>query len=132
MGALVSLSLIQLGNKFDSSVNFCVTFSEDLKSMIDPEKHEFILGLLQKSISNKVFKNPSKNKQFKVTFQDALMDKETVNAALAMSDAMSYTRSFINMPPNILNPESYELFLRTIVKNECEKAMQPNRIQIEI
>lgn len=132
MGSLLSVSLLQQGNKFDSPKQFYISFSEDLKSFIEFEKFEFILGILQKSISNKVFKNSNKNKQFNIIFENTFMNKEVVNKAIALSDSMCYTRSFINMPPNILNPESYELFLRTIVRNECEKSSSPNHIQIEI
>jgi leucyl aminopeptidase len=135
MGALLSLSLVQLGSKFDIPANFLVTLSDDIKSTIDGEQHEFIIGLLQKSISNKVFKQSSKNikqKQLSVTLQEAFFSKAILLRAKALSDSMCYTRTFINMPPNILNPDSYEMYLRSLVKYECEKALDPNHIQIEI
>ncbi len=135
MGALLSLSLLQLGNKFDSSVNFFVTFSDDIKSNIDGEQQEFIIGLLQKSVSNKVSKqsfNNKNQKQLSLILQESFFHKEMLLRAQALSDAMCYTRTFINMPPNVLNPDSYEKFLRSLVKYECDKALHPNHIQIEI
>ena len=135
MGALLSLSLVQLGNKFDIPSNFFVTFSDDIKSIIEGEQQEFIIGLLQKSISNKVIKQYVQNvklKHFSVILQENFFTKDIVSRAQALSDAMCYTRTFINMPPNILNPESYEMYLRSLVKYECEKAFNPNHIQIEI
>ncbi len=135
MGALLSISLLQLGNKLDTSTNFFITFSDDIKSNIDGEQREFIIGLLQKSISNKVSKqsiNNESQKQLFVILQESFFHKEMLLNAQALSDAMCYTRTFINMPPNVLNPDSYEMYLRLLVKYECDKALHPNHIQIEI
>ncbi|APJ04177.1 M17 family metallopeptidase [Silvanigrella aquatica] len=131
MGALLSAPLLQLANKFENEVKFFVTFSEDLKTKIKFENHEFILGLLQKSISNKVTKNLQQKKSV-VVLDQSLFSNECLIKAQALSDAMCYTRSFINMPPNILNPETYEMHLRSLIKFECEKAHEPNHIQIEV
>jgi leucyl aminopeptidase len=135
IGALISLSLFKLGNKFETDSNFFVTFSEDIKSALEGEQHEFIIGVLQKSISNKVSKLTVKNtkqKQFLIILEESFFHKETLLRAKALSDAMCYTRTFINMPPNILNPDSYEKYLRSLVNHECDKGIQPNHIQIEV
>jgi leucyl aminopeptidase len=36
------------------------------------------------------------------------------------------------MPPNILNPESFEIFARELVRRECDLENDPNKIAVEV
>jgi hypothetical protein len=36
------------------------------------------------------------------------------------------------MPANILNPDSFENLVRSLIAKECALAAQPNNIQIEV
>lgn len=136
VGSIVSSSLVQLGNKFAFPIHFFIDLSSDIKELIGGEQSEFIVGLLQKSISNRVFKNSCETEKQKLKFvvnlNEEFFSRDNLQRAYAISDSMSYTRSFINMPPNILNPETYEIYMRHLVKNECEKNFHLNQIQMEI
>jgi leucyl aminopeptidase len=137
-GALLGPSLVALGVQHKTQFSFLIRFSEGLKIQLQDQQHEFIVGLLQKTITNKIFK-----KNF--SHQDHFLEKKSILfleepfffeanylRAMAICDAMCYTRTFINMPANILNPETYEFYLRALVKQESAKAKTPNYIQIEI
>ncbi len=131
-GAILAHALQSLASKFDNSLNFTLSFSDDLKLLLEGEQHEFLIGLLQKSISNKVFKKSNKLNNILIGLQEPFFTQAILQRAYALSDAMCYTRTFVNMPANILNPETYEVFIRSLVKYECEQAENPNHIQIEI
>lgn len=123
--------LFPLGTR--TLLSFFVHFSDGIKKILSGEQSEFLIGLLQKSITNKIKKSNSVVCQNKtVYFQNSFITREHYMRACAISDSMSYTRTLINMPPNILNPDNFEIILRSLVKHECEKASNPNHIQIEV
>ncbi|BBH53614.1 M17 family metallopeptidase [Fluviispira sanaruensis] len=132
IGSILSLQITSYLIQKQNAYAFLVSLSDDIKNLILDNNSEFIVGLLQKSISNKIKKITEKNEQQKkIILSEKIFSQDCFNRAIALSDAMTYTRTFINMPPNLLNPETFEVILRLLVKNECEKAKDPNHIQLE-
>ncbi|KAB8030001.1 M17 family metallopeptidase [Fluviispira multicolorata] len=133
IGSILSNQLNSFTNQIENQSVFLVSLSQDIKELIIGEHSEFIIGLIQKSISNKIKKTFTQSlSQKRIVLSESLFSFEEYKRALAISDAMSYTRTFVNMPPNSLTPETYEVILRFLVKSECEKAGLPNHIQIDI
>lgn len=120
--------------------------SEALIEGVSGEEAAFLLGVLQRSCSNKVAVRTSKTVQStpatddktapNAVFQLHLAAKDftqsQIDFAQVLSGAMALTRGLINMPPNVLNPESYEIFVRELVRDECARATEPNLMQIDV
>lgn len=96
---------------------FCVTLSDGMKNIVKGAEHEFLLGLLQRSISYKIKKifSEKHDSQHTVILNSELFTDESFHKAHAMSKAMSVTRTLINMPANVLNPETYEDCVRFLI-----------------
>ena len=135
LGALFSgqlNSFLSSNKEFESSSGIFLTVSDNLKKIMESEKSEFLIGILQKSVTNKIKKKDVKFQQKNIYFLDNFLNKEDLNKAIAISNAMCATRSFINMPPNALNPDSYEALLRSIVRNEQSQFLNFPQVEINV
>ena len=131
-----------------------VVLSAGLKSAIGAHAEEFLTGLLQRGVSLKAatrdrvahvrnstptsgagtapsFGAPVGTK-FHVQLASEDFPADAFDKARGLHGAMVVARSLVNMPGSALTPESYELFLRDMVKAECEKAGATHHIGIEV
>lgn len=132
LGALLSSSLQSFCSKFEQTTKYYLQFSDHFLQQFSEVKYEFILGVLQKSISNKVTKNLKSENKFKLILNQNLFAANDLKKGLALNEAMIYTRSFVNMPPNILNPQSYEEFIAEIIQNENQKENSAVEIHMDV
>ncbi len=112
-----------------------VTFSQALAERLDGiHQQYFFVGLLERSVNLKI-KEAShfetiERKPMKLWCDG--MNDEYRAAGEKLAGAMLITRSLVNMPSNILNPESFEVFVRELVRRECDIEGDPNRIAVEV
>lgn len=132
IGTLLAGSLQNFCSKFETSRNYYIQFQGHFIQQFSEIKHEFILGLLQKSISNKISKVTNEDKKYKIIFNQNEFSSDDLRKAWALHEAMLYTRSFVNMPPNILNPQSYEEFIAEIVQQENHKNQDSTNIHMDV
>ncbi len=137
MGAIFSsqlLSTLSMNSYLADSENIYISLSQNIVNIIKEEESEFLIGILQKSVTNKIKKIDIKNQSLlkNLVFSEETFSKNSLKKCESISNAMCYTRSLINMPANELNPESYEILLRSIVQNECKKREAPDIIQIDV
>lgn len=111
-----------------------VEFSSTLVSKIENYERYFIVGLLERSTTLKIKESAHfetiERKPLKIWCEH--IDEESRAAGEKISSAMLLTRSLVNMPANILNPESFEIFVREFVRRECDLESDPNRISVEV
>jgi leucyl aminopeptidase len=106
-------------------------FSPGFLSKIGNFQESFLLGAFQRSLTLKVKRKENLIPAF-VQIHEKDMSADAWHQALQMHESMNITRSFVNMPANVLNPETYETFVRELVRRECEKAGMPNLIGLEV
>ncbi|MES2614510.1 MAG: leucyl aminopeptidase family protein [Bdellovibrionota bacterium] len=130
MGALFSAQL--LSSSAEENKPIYVAVSQAIKKVLDKEEFEFFLGILQRSVTNKIKKIGLQNKVISLIFNEDQFTKESVTKANAISSAMCTTRTLINMPPNELNPDSYETLLHSFVKQKAgEQQIEINSFDYE-
>jgi leucyl aminopeptidase len=115
IGSLLACHLLNLIKDKNKDTCFAVTLSDEIKAGIQGDPSEFFVGLLQRSVKNRMVKADQKN-SFSVFFADSIFSQTHLEQAQHMSQAMSITRSLINMPANVLNPKTYVDFLNLILK----------------
>jgi leucyl aminopeptidase len=111
-----------------------VELSSTLLGRLRGHERYFVVGILERSTGLKIKESVPfetiERKPMKV-WLDAI-DQDSRVAGEKISGAMLMTRSLVNMPSNILNPESFEIFAREIVRRECDLEQEPNRISVEV
>lgn len=132
LGSLLSISLLNHSNKNPEIKNFLLEFESKFIDSFSSLKHEFFVGFLQKSISNKLNKNFSQEEKISINVSDINFSQMDIMKSISIHDSMCYTRSFVNMPPNILNPQSYEEFLEVIIDNEKKCLEEKAEIHMEV
>lgn len=130
MGVLLAIQLLSSPLFAQKEARFCVTLSPAVLSLVLPEQREFFLALYQRSVSNRVQKSDRVLSAKTVLFAHEGLRASSLAEATSVSHAMCNTRTLINMPGNVLDPNSYEVFLRFIVAQENKKLS--NRIQINV
>ncbi|MEN9811135.1 MAG: hypothetical protein RLZZ488_2702 [Pseudomonadota bacterium] len=112
-----------------------VTFSTALTEALEGISQKyFVVGLLERSLNLKI----KESTHFETIERKPLklwcdgMSEEMRVAGEKLAGAMLLTRSLVNMPSNILNPESFEVFIRELVRRECDVEGDPNRIAVEV
>ena len=126
------LTFFKDNKKYSNNQPVYLALSPEIKNAIAGEEFEFLLGLLQKSVSNKVKKlNSYLNHSKTLIFNERDFSKESLTRAYALSNAMSMTRSLINMPPNELQPESFENLMRSLARQEFSQFNLPNNIEMK-
>lgn len=134
-GAMLAHAILMLPvAAHDMDVVFCVTLSERMKNLVLGEEHEFLLGLLQRSVSHKIKKTTKKtlSNTRTVIVREELFSAHAAKRAKIMSYAMSTTRTLINMPANILNPQTYEECVRFLVNDYQEKIKTDAQIIVDV
>ncbi|MEN9528155.1 MAG: hypothetical protein RI932_28 [Pseudomonadota bacterium] len=111
-----------------------VDVSSTLDSRLEGHQQYFVVGLLERSTSLKVKETSAfetlERKPLKVWCENISEESRATGEKIA--GAMLLTRSLVNMPPNILNPESFEIFARELVRRECDLENDPNKIAVEV
>jgi leucyl aminopeptidase len=105
-----------------------VRLSKALCTSLEQTQEEFLTGFLQRAHTLK----KGTSQPLKVSFESLDVSAEAFSAAQSACDAMTLARSLVNMPANILNPETYEHFVRELVKSECARAQNPNHLSVEV
>ncbi|NBO38316.1 leucyl aminopeptidase family protein [bacterium] len=111
-----------------------VDFSATVMEKISEQQRYFVVGLLERATNLKI----KESAQFETIERKALkvwcahINEEARISGEKISGAMLLTRSLVNMPANILNPESFEVFARELVRRECDIESDPNRIAVEV
>lgn len=108
-GALSAALQANLALEKRSSV--AVTLTQTAREQLAGVGEYFLLAVMQRGYSNKAFRNESseKSKQtLSIHFSPSDFSASERSRALALSESMLLTRSLINMPPNLLRPDSYE------------------------
>jgi len=123
-GAILAHAVLLLPVTNQEDAVFCVTLSERMKHVVTGVEQEFLIGLLQRSVSHKVKKSSKKSIGYtrSIVLREELFSTKSLEQAQIMSKAMCTTRTLINMPANILNPETYESYVREIVENLQESS----------
>lgn len=111
--------------------------AESLVSIRNSEGY-FLLGMTQRSLQNKL--NFSKNNVAVDKLESVIfcfVNKEQFNLeqikfAEALSDSMTLTRSLVNAPPNMLNPEFYEQVIRQKIQQECDLSGNKAFVKMEV
>lgn len=112
-----------------------VSFSSTLLARLTPQDQQyFVVGVLERSSPLKMRESTAfetiERKALKVWCEGLADDMRAAGEKVA--GAMLVTRSLVNMPANILNPESFEVFVRELVRRECDIEGDPNRIAVEV
>jgi leucyl aminopeptidase len=112
-----------------------VVFSETFAQRLEGLHQQYLfVGLLERSVTLKVKESSNfetiERKPMKIWLDG--MNEEFRSAGEKLAGAMLVTRSLVNMPSNILNPESFEVFVRELVRRECDAESDPNRIAVEV
>lgn len=105
-----------------------IALSKTLLAALGSAQEEFLTGFFQRARSLKKTSGTPK----KVVFNADHVSADGYLAAWSMSEAMTLTRSLVNMPANVLNPETYEQCVREMVKAECARAHNPNHLSVEV
>lgn len=111
-----------------------VELSSTLQAKLAGLENYFVIGLLERSAGLKI----SESAPFETLDRKPLklwlsqIESESRSHGEKLASAMLLTRSLVNMPPNILNPESYEVFARELVRRECDLEGDPNRVAVEV
>ena len=108
---------------------YYVTLSETLKKEIGNDQRDFFLGLYQRSVNTK--KKTQGNKT-KIIFEEGFWTSEHIYQSKIMHEAMLCTRSLIHFPSNILNPSTYEKYLREMMKKLTHYVKSPQSIHMEV
>ena len=104
-----------------------IHLSSQVRKLIDPFAQEFFLGFLQYSISNKIsLKNTASLSLF---FPEEKELEQAFLRAKKLSLSMTLCRSLINMPANILNPETFVSLAQEIIKRH--QGLTKGKIRIE-
>ncbi|MBX9704570.1 MAG: leucyl aminopeptidase family protein, partial [Silvanigrellaceae bacterium] len=131
LGAKVAKILVE-NLMLEEKDSLYLVLSDGILDIIKEFEQDFVLGILQRTVSNKIKKQTLALKSNKKIY---LLKHQISDLAVqhghAMSECMNYTRSLINMPPNVLNPHTYEAFVHEIVDLENKRANHPNLIRIE-
>ncbi len=114
-------------SKLKGSQEIVLHFSPKLSALIGNEAHEFLIGILQKSVVTKPQKNENSHTK-KIILCEDIFSRESIHKARLISQAMCETRSFIHMPPNILNPETFEERIKQIT----ERVKKEENLNIQI
>jgi len=111
-----------------------VDVTSSIAAKMSGHQRYFVVGLLERSTGLKIKESAHfetiERKPLKVWC--AHIDDESRSAGEKIAGAMLMTRSLVNMPSNILNPESFEVFARELVRRECDLEGDPNRIAVEV
>lgn len=121
LGALLSNHLQQLIKEHPKKTTFVVSLNPETLSTASCNQCEFFLGLLQRSVKNRM-SCQTRQKNTLVLFDSTSFQDQQLKQALHMSAAMCTTRSLINMPANILNPVTYTQFIRQLIKDDPFKS----------
>lgn len=131
-GGLVALAL-QTSALEKRDVLF-VKASEGAAAVIAPNAEHFTLAILQRTVSNKVATKAYQErlkKECVVTIDELLCSNDKLTKARHLHESMLVTRSLINMPPNILNPQSYANFVSGLLHSHPHFKLLKN-VSIEI
>jgi leucyl aminopeptidase len=128
-------TLLQSTSALSDYPSVFLTFSSNLSSQLEGISQQFFfVGLLERSINLKIKESAHfetiERKPLKI-WCDGLSEDNRV-AGEKLAGAMLMTRSLVNMPANILNPESFEVFVRELVRRECDMEGNPNHIAVEV
>ncbi|MBM3381405.1 MAG: leucyl aminopeptidase family protein [Betaproteobacteria bacterium] len=111
-----------------------VDASATLVARLEGQQQHFVVGLLERSTSLKIKEATAfetlERKPLKIWCEH--IGEESRITGEKIAGAMLMTRSLVNMPPNILNPESFEMFARELVRRECDLENDPNKIAVEV
>ena len=102
--------------------------SDALRTALGPTLEEFLTGLLHRGVTLKIpSRGPTQSssqcpsKSLRVVLDPERFDQSAFDAASSVNDAMVLARSLVNMPANILHPQSYEDFVRGLVARETAR-----------
>jgi leucyl aminopeptidase len=112
-----------------------VTFSEIAKKRTFENFEWFLIGALQRATTQKgktSYRTQKESQKLALTLCDSELCSRKFNRGMALHNSMTVTRSLVCAPGNILNPETYELFVRELVRDECESSQNPNLISMEV
>ncbi len=111
-----------------------VELSASVQAKLGGIESSFVIGMLERSASLKISEASAfetlDRKPLKVWL--AHIDGESRAQGEKIASAMLLTRSLVNMPANVLNPESFEVFARELVRRECDIEGDPNRLSVEV
>jgi leucyl aminopeptidase len=129
------LSGLLLGSQSLSEYSSVVIeLSSTLQTKLSGLESYFVVGMLERSAGLKVTESAAfetiDRKALKIWL--AQIEGEPRAEGEKLASAMLLTRSLVNMPPNVLNPESFEVFARELVRRECDLESDPNRLAVEV
>ena len=134
-GAVVAAAVLGFAS-FEKRTKVELFIGEGLQQKIGNERAHFLLGFLQRSVNTKlkhgVAFSRTDEKSLPVVADAAIFSEQDWILAHDLNDAMLTTRSLVNMPANMLNSETYEVFVRELVREECERSHDPTRLNIEV
>ncbi len=111
-----------------------VELSSTLQAKLGGIESYFVIGMLERSASLKISESAAfetiDRKPLKIWL--AHIEGEARSRGEKLASAMLLTRSLVNMPANLLNPESFEVFARELVRRECDLEGDPNRVAVEV
>ncbi|MEY2987759.1 MAG: hypothetical protein RJB13_1280 [Pseudomonadota bacterium] len=111
-----------------------VELSSTLQAKLGGIESYFVIGMLERSASLKISESAAfetiDRKPLKIWLPHIESDARSQGEKIA--SAMLLTRSLVNMPANLLNPESFEVFARELVRRECDLEGDPNRVAVEV
>jgi leucyl aminopeptidase len=114
-----------------------VRLSPALKAAVGTHGEEFLTGFLHRGVSLKVAfgaregadGKPSATLHAFVSRVD--FSPESFAAAQSLNEAMVLARGLVNMPANVLNPESYEILVREVLKRETQREGNSGQLAVE-
>ena len=111
-----------------------VELSSTFQAKLGGIESYFVIGMLERSASLKISESAAfetiDRKPLKIWL--AHIEGEARSRGEKLASAMLLTRSLVNMPANLLNPESFEVFARELVRRECDLEGDPNRVAVEV
>lgn len=130
-GAILSKAIFAVPVARGSSARFYITLSTQIKNDIADAEEEFLIGVLQRSVSQKI-KKPENQIQHTVYFEDDVFSNAALKNANIVSNYMCVTRTLINMPANILNPQTYEEFVKHLIEQSNQQSTSENNTSIDL
>lgn len=141
-GALLAHATLGLPISKTSDAIFYVTLSNKMKELMQAAPQDFAVGLMQRSLSTRIRKNKNlspfsntngiKSGLRTMIFRDDLFSENDLTDAKKISECMAVTRSLINMPANVLNPETYVDCVKFLVKQHNKIAKEHGGMHIEM
>lgn len=117
-GGFVASQLLALPG-IESRTQIHLQLSSSVHKILQGNEESFLIGLKQRGLSNRAFRAESDKPKVKLNFKvsSEVFTEQHCATAHAFNRAMEVTRTLINTPPNMLRPDSYEAFVRQLVKD---------------